>query len=96
MRVTGGGEQSALWNAIKADALGCRVVRIERAEGAPLGAALVAGFGAGLFRSLDEAATRWVRTAPGTVPDRRLRAHYAARLARYAGLLDTMSHWSEG
>jgi xylulokinase len=94
IRVTGGGEKSALWNAIKADVLGCRVVRIERAEGAPLGAALVAGFGAGLFGSLDEAAARWIRTGPVTLPNRRRRAHYAARQARYAGLLDTLNDWS--
>jgi xylulokinase len=94
MRVTGGGEKSALWNAIKADVLGCRVARIARAEGAPLGAALVAGFGAGLFRSLDEAATRWIRLGPATAPDRRRRAHYARRQARYAALLETMNAWS--
>jgi xylulokinase len=95
MRVTGGGEKSALWNAIKADVLGCRVVRIERTEGAPLGAALVAGFGAGLFRSLDEAAARWIRTGPATLPDRRHRKHYESRLARYAGLLEAVNNWSE-
>lgn len=95
IRVTGGGEKSALWNAIKADALGCRVVRIERADGAPLGAALLAGFGAGLFRSLDEAAALWIKTGPVTLPERRRRAHYAARLARYAGLLESINDWSK-
>jgi len=47
VRITGGGQQSALWNQIKADALQTRIVRVSRGEGAPLGAALLAGYGAG-------------------------------------------------
>ena len=44
VRVTGGGEKSALWNQLKADALGTPVVQINRTEGAPLGSALLAGY----------------------------------------------------
>ncbi|MCE9614853.1 MAG: xylulose kinase [Lentisphaerae bacterium] len=95
LRVTGGGERSALWNAIKADVLGCRVVRMARGEGAPMGVALVAGFGVGLFPSLNEAATRWIRTGAAVMPDGRRRAHYAARLGRYIDLLDSLNDWSQ-
>jgi len=38
-----------------------RDVQINRPEGAPLGAALLAGCGVGLFRSLDSAAGEWIQ-----------------------------------
>ena len=95
VRITGGGEKSPLWNQIKADALGVPVVRIERHEGAPLGVALLAGHGVGLFPDLDEAARRWITTRPGVAPDPTLAGHYAARLARYRRLLDLLQQWTE-
>lgn len=94
LRITGGGERSALWNQIKADALGLPVVQIVRHEGAPLGAALLAGYGVGLFRSLDAAAKEWIQTGHVVRPDRKLAAHYAARLARYRTLIEVLHQWS--
>ena len=93
VRVTGGGEKSALWNQIKADALGVRVVQISRTEGAPLGAAMLAGFGVGLIRRLDATARRWVKTASPVKPNTKRRAFYDARLDKYRGLLDALHQW---
>ena len=92
LRVTGGGEKSAVWNQIKADALGMPVVQITRPEGAPLGAALLAGFGVGLFRSLDSAAGDWIQTGHVVRPDRKQAAHYRAPrpLSAAAGTAATM------
>ncbi|MFW5688383.1 MAG: xylulokinase [Spirochaetota bacterium] len=87
VRVTGGGEASALWNRIKATILGTPVVKIEGAGGAPRGSAMLAGFGAGLFSSLDEAAERWVRVTPGAEPEAALDDHYRTRVDRYRELL---------
>lgn len=47
IRVTGGGEKSAVWNSIKADILGVPVVQIVVGGGAPMGAALLAAYGVG-------------------------------------------------
>ena len=47
VRVTGGGEKSAVWNRIKADTLGVRIVQVMGAGGAPLGSALLAAYGDG-------------------------------------------------
>jgi xylulokinase len=94
VRITGGGQHSTLWNQIKADALGLTVVQIERQEGAPLGAALLAGFGVGLFESLDAAAQEWIVTGQRVRPQRRLGAHYAARLRRYQRLLELLDEWT--
>jgi len=93
VRVTGGGEKSAPWNQIKADVLGARVVQVTRPEGAPLGAALLAGHGVGLFRSLDATARRWIQTATPVKPDATRRALYDTRLDRYRHLLNAMHTW---
>ncbi len=42
IRLTGGGSKSAVWRQICADVFGCRVVTLEEAEGAALGAAIQA------------------------------------------------------
>jgi len=95
MRITGGGEKSRLWNQIKADALGIRVVQMTRPEGAPMGATLLAGFGVGLFKSLNSTAKAWIATGAVVRPDRKLAPHYAARLKRYERLLGLMRQFSE-
>jgi len=94
VRVTGGGGQSALWNRIKADVLQTAVVQVRRTEGAPLGAALLAGFGVGLFGDLAGTAQAWIRTGTVFRPDAQRRALYAGRLRRYAGLLEAVNAWS--
>ena len=91
LRITGGGEKSALWNAMKADVLGCRVVQITQSEGAPMGAALLAGFGVGIFKDLDKAASAWISTGTVTPPNARLSKYYAARYGRYTDLMEMMN-----
>ena len=71
VRVTGGGEKSAVWNRIKADTLGVPIVQVMGARGAPLGAALLAGYGEGTLRDIEERASRWIRTGAVTEPDPR-------------------------
>ena len=72
-----------------------RDVQINRPEGAPLGAALLAGCGVGLFRSLGSAAGEWIQTGHVVRPDRKQAAHYEARLVRYRRLLEMLQEWSE-
>jgi xylulokinase len=95
VRVTGGGQQSSLWNRIKADALQTPVVRVTRREGAPLGAALLAGYGVGLIGDLDDAARKWIRTDDAVRPQPAFAAHYRMRVDRYRRLLDAMQKWSD-
>jgi xylulokinase len=94
LRVTGGGEKSEVWNRIKADVLGCRVVRIAASEGAPMGSALLAGFGVGIFKSPGAAAAAWVKAGRVTKPDRRLSKYYGRRYRRYVSLLNRTNEWS--
>ena len=94
VRVTGGGERSALWNRIKADVSGLPVVSIVGSGGAPMGSALLAGFASGLFPDLREASGRWVRRGTRTEPDAGTAPLYAGRLARYERLLPLLNEFS--
>jgi xylulokinase len=91
LRITGGGSRESAWNAIKADALGMKVVTIEGSGGAPLGAALVAGAACGAVPDLASAARAWVRPGTERLPDPRHREIYARRQANYERLLGVLS-----
>jgi xylulokinase len=94
LRITGGGEQSEVWNSIKANVLECPVVQIARSEGAPMGSALLAGYAVGIFDDLPGAADRWIRTGKVHRPDRAAGPYYQRRLRRYESLLAKMNQWS--
>lgn len=75
----GGGTRSPLWMQVKADVTG-REVRVPRVpESTALGAALLAGVGAGIFASAVEAARSVERPTTVYTPD-------ASRMALYDGL----------
>ena len=59
---TGGGSTSPLWRQMIADILGLPVVTIQNREGPALGAAILAGVGAGLYPSIPEACKRIIKT----------------------------------
>jgi xylulokinase len=94
IRVTGGGEKSAVWNRIKADTLGVPVVQVTGAGGAPLGSALLAAHGVGALPDLHDAASRWITTGTVTEPDTGRAAVSRRRIERYASLLTAMDHWA--
>lgn len=87
LRVTGGGAASTVWNRIKADVLQLPVRPVIDSQGAPAGAAIVAGWGVGLFPSPDAAARRWVEVGAAVKPARRAANCAGRRLARYRALL---------
>jgi xylulokinase len=97
IRVTGGGEKSALWNQIKADVLQTRITGItgsEGAQGAPMGSALLAGFGLGLFDDLPAAADQWISLAESVHPDKTTESYYNERKTRYCNLLEALHGWA--
>ncbi|MDD5199160.1 MAG: FGGY family carbohydrate kinase [Terrimicrobiaceae bacterium] len=94
VRVTGGGECSRTWNSIKAAVLNSPVVQMASGEGAPMGAALLAGHAAGIFKDLDAAAQKWARRGIVTRPGRPDRALIQRRLMRYRKLLDHLDTWN--
>ena len=58
IRMIGGGARSPFWAQMVADATGAQVVIPQASEAAAYGAALLAGVGAGVYSSVDEAVSR--------------------------------------
>ncbi len=69
VRTTGGGAQSALWSQIKADIYQKPVVTFEVLEGSVLGAAILAGVGAGAYPDERTGAERTIRLGPVFKPN---------------------------
>jgi xylulokinase len=69
IRLGGGGARSTLWRQIQADVYGHAVEAVQAEEGAAYGAAILAGTGAGNWRSVDEACDAVVQTAHEIQPD---------------------------
>ncbi len=69
VRVSGGGARSALWRQIIADVFGAPLVTLKVTEGPAYGAALLAGVGAGVYRSVPEACERTIKPAGVTEPE---------------------------
>lgn len=74
----GGGAESPLWCAIKADITGTELKTLKNKETACLGSAILAGFGIGVFGSVEEASRRFA------VPDRVFRPSGTDLSAVYA------------
>lgn len=68
VRLGGGGARSALWRQIQADVYGREVEIAEAEEGAAYGAAILAGVGAGVWKSVVEACAATVRVASSVQP----------------------------
>jgi xylulokinase len=96
LRVTGGGEKSRVWNQLKADRLQARVVSIARSGGAPMGLALLAGRGAGVFADLAATVDKWVGLGAVFAPDVTAGAVSDLRARRYGALLNSLHQWSGG
>jgi len=102
IRVGGGGARSPLWRQIQADVFGRPVETVQIEEGPAFGAALIAGVGAGIWPTVDDACDTVMRTLdrvdsrPEVVElmDRhyqRYRQVYPA-LRSLAGLVPQLSH----
>jgi xylulokinase len=95
LRVTGGQARSPLWNQIRADITGRRILVPEIMDSELLGGAIVALYALGRYPTLEAAAESLVRIGRTYTPQPELRTGYDAlfRLYRraYAGLKDVFS-----
>lgn len=62
MRVCGGGSKSSVWKRIMADLYECEITTLMQEEGPAYGAAILAGVGTGVFKSITEACKRLIQT----------------------------------
>jgi xylulokinase len=69
IRLGGGGARSARWRQIQAEVYGHEVQQVETEEGAAYGAAILAGVGAGAWKSVDEACDAVIRVKQKITPD---------------------------
>jgi xylulokinase len=70
IRLGGGGARSPLWRQIQADVYAHPVEIVAAEEGAAYGAALLAGVGAGIWKTVDDACRQAVRVASTVEPIR--------------------------
>lgn len=80
IRSMGGGAASPLWCQIKADVTGKKIVTLESAESACLGSAIIAGVGAGVFKSVKDACRKLIKTDKEYSPSG---ANYSEAYKRY-------------
>ena len=61
MTACGGGSASDVWAKILADCYGCDIKRLGSTQGPALGAAILAGVGAGIFKDVRSACTQFIK-----------------------------------
>ena len=86
VRLTGGGSKSGLWSRMLADAVDFPVEVTDAEEAGALGAAVLAGVGAGVYGSLEEATERAVRLLRTHEPDPESHEHLAEAYETYTAL----------
>ena len=90
VRASGGGARSKLWRQIQADVLNCRLTTINVDEGPAFGAALLAGVGAGVYPTVEEACARTIedreRTEPTAARSSLYERYYCVYRKLYASL----------
>ena len=83
MMACGGGSVSPLWRQMLSDVLDCTVCTAASNDGGALGAALLAGVGAGVYPSVPEACDRVIRVRSEHQPDAAAAKAYAPYYALY-------------
>lgn len=68
VRASGGGGKSPLWRQMQADLYNSEVVTINSTEGPALGVAILAGVGAGVYPSVEDACERVIKTVTSQKP----------------------------
>jgi len=70
VRVSGGGARSPLWRQMLSDVMNSELVTVNTTEGAAFGAALLAGVGAGVWKTVEESCAATIKTMEKTVPNK--------------------------
>lgn len=95
----GGGAESEVWRQIQADVFGLPLQQSLLSEQASVGAALLAGVGAGLYPDLPAACQQTAHYGPITSPNPSRQAHYSEMYARFSQLYPRLRedfHWLAG
>jgi xylulokinase len=90
LRCTGGGAGSLVWNQIRADIFGHPVQALASAEGGILGAAILAGVGAGWYPDAAAGARRVVRPSAPLAPAPEVSAAYERAFRTFCAAHDAL------
>ena len=83
IRALGGGAKSPFWRQLMADVFGDEIVILAQEEGGAMGAAILAGVGAGVFGDFKETTDRLVKVASRVEPNKKTHKQYAERYALF-------------
>jgi xylulokinase len=96
IRLGGGGARSILWRQIQADVYGREVEILEAEEGAAYGAAILAGVGAGIWSSVDEACSSVLKVKARVLPNQGSMGFMDRGYAAYRRLYEGLKFVREG
>ena len=91
VRITGGGGKSILWNTIKSSVFQTPVVQITQNQGAPMGVAMLAGVGVGLFKDIGSVVKKWVKTGNRFKASGKHKKKYQQKVLKYEQILKLLS-----
>ena len=96
LNIGGGGARSDAWCQIRADVLGKALRRVKTLDAGTLGAAVIAGVGAGAMPSLQVAIDRLVSFERTFEPNADVRDYYDTKFGKYQELYADLKHFNEG
>jgi xylulokinase len=92
IRVTGGATRSPTWNQIQADVTGLPVLKGAVEEATSLGAAIIAGVGAGIYKGITEAANEMIKVTERYTPNQKIHELYSRLYQIYEKTYETLSN----
>ncbi len=96
LTIAGGGARSDIWCQIRADIVGRPLKRVANLDSGVLGAALLAGVGAGLYGNIADAAASLVTIDRRFEPDEDRRQRHAFSFAKYRELYAQLKVFNGG
>ena len=90
MMICGGGGRSPFWRQMLADMYGCSVSTVQSDQGGALGAAILAGVGAGIYSDLETACDALVRKKDSSEPNMAANGAYVKYFTLYKELYRTL------
>ena len=81
--INGGGARNPLWCQIIADVLNVKVNKVNSEDGPAYGAAILAAVGRGLFRTVDEACSAFIKATDTIYPNKGRAALYDKKYGKY-------------
>ncbi|MFP4697341.1 MAG: xylulokinase [Eubacteriales bacterium] len=93
IRVIGGGAKSDLWKQIIADIFGQEIQEINTNQGGALGAAILAGMGAGAYNDIEEACATFIKAVGSVKPNKENVKKYEKIYRLYVEGYKSLNNW---